>query len=383
MKRILILTLFLSIAFSLHSKTIRVRLFTGFNTSYTFFSVTSGSYIVDPGTGTSITLNVGDKAVIARYSGKIAIRIRDTKTILVDSLIIKGVSGDERFSLRINSGESFVRSYSGDLSCYPDFGSLLLINTCDIETYIAGVVKAEGGGGKNSEYFKTQAVIARTYTYKYYNKHLIDRYNLCDDTHCQAFSGIITDSAIINAAFQTRDLVITTADSTLIISAFHSNCGGETSPSEYAWLTEQPYLIKVVDPYCITSRNSAWEKTISIKEWLTILNKNGYQGISADASDFVFSQPVRVQNYVTGRYSVPLRIIRDDLGLRSSFFSVSADGDSIRLTGKGYGHGVGLCQEGAMVMASKGFHFSEIINFYYKDVKVINISNVKKTDNEK
>ena len=136
----------------------------------------------------------------------------------------------------------FSQYYSGDLQCFPDLGTLVLINISDIEKYISGVVRAEGGTGKNLEYFKTQAIIARTYMYKYFDKHTADRYNVCDNTHCQAFNGLSSDSLLNEAALETKGLVILDKDSTLIISAFHSNCGGETSSSEDVWLSGQPYL---------------------------------------------------------------------------------------------------------------------------------------------
>jgi stage II sporulation protein D len=262
-------------------------------------------------------------------------------------------------------------------------GSLLFINICDIESYIGGVVKAEGGSGKKEEYFKTQAIIARTYTYRHLNRHILDRYNLCDNTHCQVFNGVITDSLITKAVDQTRDLVIVTPDSNLIISAFHSNCGGETSPSEYAWPAKQPYLIRVADPYCVKSRNASWGKVVPLTIWTDMLAKNGFSGAADSASRFDYNQPSRMQDYITGSFSLPFSKIRTDLDLRSAWFSVKAEGDSLRLTGRGYGHGVGLCQEGAMVMAAKGFGYEDIIRFYYHGVKIITIANAKKSDEEK
>jgi stage II sporulation protein D len=80
---------------------------------------------------------------------------------------------------------------------------------------------------------------------------------------------------------------------------------------------------------------------------------------------------------------LPLRLIRTGLGLRSSFFSVSVEGDTLRLSGRGYGHGVGLCQEGAMAMSVKGFTFNEIISFYYPGVNIIGIKDAKKSEDEK
>jgi len=74
---------------------------------------------------------------------------------------------------------------------------------------------------------------------------------------------------------------------------------------------------------------------------------------------------------------MPFEKIRKDLKLRSSFFSVIAAGDSVILRGKGYGHGVGLCQEGAMEMATRGNTFQQIIEFYYKGVIITNIRYAK------
>jgi stage II sporulation protein D len=86
-------------------------------------------------------------------------------------------------------------------------------------------------------------------------------------------------------------------------------------------------------------------------------------------------------DYRIGSFSLPFTKIRNDLGLRSAFFSVTANSGSVTLKGRGNGHGVGLCQEGAMVMASKGFKFKQIIDFYFSDVIITDISNVKKEMN--
>jgi stage II sporulation protein D len=383
MKNKLLLTTLLSFSFCLLSSQIRIRIMTDLNPEYLLFSVTSGKYVIIDGSDTLFYMYPGHNVIIARYDDRIAVKVKNAKGFVVDSVLIKGLTDDDNFSIRLATEEPVRKDYAGDLQCFPDLGTILLINSCDIEKYIAGVVKAEGGSGKNEEYFRTQAVIARTYTYKYFNKHTIDRYNLCDETHCQAFNGIIQDSVINAAVVHTKDLVITTPDSNLIISAFHSNCGGETSPSEYVWLTSMPYLTKVVDPYCLNSRNATWWKMISLREWKEWLKRNGYHTESWIASAFNFKQPSRVPDYVADSLTIPLRIIRTGLGLRSSFFSISAEGDSLRLSGRGYGHGVGLCQEGAMAMAVRGFTYEEIVSFYYHGVNIIKISDAKKTEDEK
>ncbi|MCX6330485.1 MAG: SpoIID/LytB domain-containing protein [Bacteroidia bacterium] len=376
MKVKLFIILILVISLHYHSSAqIKIRVFANQTPESAVFSITGGEYEINSFTGNNLTVKKGTLIIISKLREKIAVKVMNEKGFVCDSILFTGKTGNDSFSLRINEKTPVRQFYSGDLHCFPDLTTLVFINIPDIETYIAGVVKAEGGSGKNIEYFKTQAIIARTYMYRYFDKHLTDRYNLCDNTHCQAFNGITSDSLIIRAARETAGQVILAPDSTLIISAFHSNCGGETSSSEDVWLTGQTYLKKVTDPYCLASRNAKWQAGISLTDWLSYLKKNGYSGKTDDITLLNFSQLKRLTNYRIGDFTIPLRQIRTDLNLRSTFFSLYVEGDSVIFKGRGYGHGVGLCQEGAMVMASKGFDYKQIINFYYTGVFISDVKN--------
>jgi stage II sporulation protein D len=351
---------------------VRIRLFADSNPGNALFSVVEGIYELDNFNGDPVELKPGDIVFITVYHDRVVAKQRTNNAILCDSLNIKAKTGNDIFSLR---ADGIRRYYSGNLSCIGFTGKLLLINIVDTESYIAGVVQAEGGKGKHKEYYKTQAVIARTYLYKHYDKHLLDRYNLCDGIHCQSFKGMSDDTIIIQSAEETRGQVILDSDSILIIAAFHSNCGGETVPAEDAWLTSQPYLRKVTDPFCTTSRNAKWEKSIGLDEWLAYIREMGYNSDENNTSVLNFSQLTRMKDYRIDNFSLPLKQIRTDLDLRSTFFSLSVTGDSVLLKGKGYGHGVGLCQEGAMMMAQKGFDYRQIIDFYYSGVWITDIKN--------
>ena len=71
---------------------------------------------------------------------------------------------------------------------------------------------------------------------------------------------------------------------------------------------------------------------------------------------------------------MPLKNIRADLQLKSTFFSISEiNKDSVLFKGKGYGHGLGMCQEGAMRMSKVGYTYTEILNFYYKNIQLIDL----------
>ncbi|MFN8241689.1 MAG: SpoIID/LytB domain-containing protein [Bacteroidales bacterium] len=358
---------------------IKVRLLTSAKPTYVWFTVTSGQFFIKTSGTTHGSLQKGQTALLTLLKGKVVIKASDISAFSIDSLEL--VAADQSCIFRLGQGSPgrLQGNYSGSLSCKPDMGSLLLINTTDIEKYIAGVVKAEGGGGRLTEYFKTQAVIARTYTYRYLDRHVHDHYNLCDDVHCQSYLGNVTDKLINDAVTATAGDVIVTSDSILIIAAFHSNCGGETSPSEYAWMMSLPYLKKVNDPYCLNSRNARWVKTIPLGDWENALESNGYKKPADRVDSYDFNQETRQADYIKGSFRLPFRDLRNTLDLRSAWFSVLTKGDSVTLAGKGYGHGVGLCQEGAMEMARLGSPFDEIIRFYYPGVTIIKIGDVKKT----
>ena len=352
---------------------VKIRLFANQKPDWAIFNVTAGEYEINVMRGKKLSVTADDLVFISKYHHQLVIKKNNTPGLIADSVIISGITDFDSFSMRINGNSSFRQYYSGDLKCKPDLETMVFINGCDEEKYIAGVVQAEGGTGKNIEYFKTQAVIARTYMYRYIDKHKHDGYNLCDNTHCQAFNGLPTDSILNKAAMDTKGLVILDRDSMLIISAFHSNCGGETSSAEDVWLTSQSYLKKVKDPYCSVSNNAVWEKNIPGNEWIDYLRNSGYAGQTGDLSVFRFLQESRVPEYKITSFSMPLRNIRSEMNLRSTFFSVIPVDNEIILTGRGYGHGVGLCQEGAMVMAMKGFNYKKIIDFYYSGVIIADI----------
>ncbi|MCJ7449757.1 MAG: SpoIID/LytB domain-containing protein [Bacteroidales bacterium] len=360
---------------ALLSGQVKIRLFSSYTPESAVFSVTEGEYELNSYNDELVTMNTGDMVIVSRYKGKLTVKIRNSEGYICDSVLLTGKTGKDKFSLRINSNKPVRQFYSGDLLCLPDLGTLLFINTCNIEDYIAGVVRSEGRSGKSGEYFNTQAIIARTYMYKYFDRHINDNYNLCDNTHCQAYNGLSFDTAITSATLQTKGLVIFGPDSSLINAAFHSNCGGETSPSEDVWLSGHSYLKKIADLYCLNSPNARWQQKISLNDWTNYMRKSGYTGTLDNPSVFSFAQKSRLLEYNAGTFTLPLLQIRTDLNLRSTFFSLTVEGDSVLLKGKGYGHGVGLCQEGAMVMAAKGYNFRQIIDFYYQGVRIEDIRN--------
>ena len=362
--------------FSMVSGQVSIRIFADQKPSSAVLNVTEGKYELDAYDGKYLPLASDETVILAIYNGKIAVKTQNAKGFMCDSLIVKGLTGNDKFSFRVN-GSPNRNLYGGDLQCLYDLGTMVFINNCDIEQYISGVVRSEGGPGKNLEFHKSQAVLARTYMYRHIERHIIDRYNLCDNIHCQAFNGISGDSVINKAALETKGIVILDTDSTLVLSAFHSNCGGETSVSEDVWLSGHYYFKSVIDPYCRNSRNASWKKSIPLSEWEGYLKNSGFVADEKIPESYNFQQTSRQNNYRAASFSLPFSKIRNDLDLRSGFFSVKRESDSIVFSGRGYGHGVGLCQEGAMVMAGRGFKYDGIIRFYYSGVIITDIKNAR------
>ncbi len=351
---------------------VNIRLMYGKMTDAVIVSVRKGAYDMVADGNTRMHCSAGEMIFISRKGNELNVTTRNNPGFSVSSLLFSEADTSSTFSLRIPGMKDAQAEYPGSLKCSSDLGTIIMINNLEMEDYIAAVVQAEGGYRGEAEYFMTQAIIIRTYAYLHMDKHADDGYNLCDDVHCQVYKGICITPAIEEAVKQTAGLVVTGNDSLLILTPFHSNCGGETSPSEYVWLNELPYLRSVADPYCLYSANATWRKSIPFDKWKDYLEEKGMDK-NVQPVSFNFIQNSRKINYTAGSFSYPLDEIRNDLGLRSTFFSVVVEGDSVILSGRGYGHGVGLCQEGAMAMSLRGFNHEQIIKYYYTGVKIMDI----------
>ncbi len=245
-------------------------------------------------------------------------------------------------------------------------GKLKAINLVDLEKYIAGVIEAEGGINAPYEYYKAQAVLIRTYTIKNIYKHAEEDFNLCDQVHCQAYHGRnAKNEDIYKATVATAGEVLIDQDSILVMSPFHSNCGGETSAAGIYWQSDLPYLQSVKDPFCLEQPNAQWEKTIDKNEWVNFL-KN--KGVSNPEAYMNFKDSGRQKYFIENK--ITLRQIREGFGLKSTLFSISSNGNKITFKGRGYGHGIGMCQWGAMEMAKVGYTYIDIIHFYFQHVDI-------------
>jgi stage II sporulation protein D len=269
------------------------------------------------------------------------------------------------------------RKYKDDFEITNSPEGLSIINLVDINNYLAGVIESEGGPGREIEYYKVQALMSRTYALKYTNRHSKEGFDLCDKVHCQAYHNMMKYTPIIDSAvLQTNGIVMMDKDGQLLDAYFHANCGGQTSEPEIVWNKAIPYLNSFKDTFCIYTKQATWEKKVSQYKWQKFLideynypfTDSVYGGLI-----FTFNQPERMGFYQSPVLGIPLRDIREEFSLKSTYFSCYPEGNDVVIRGKGFGHGVGLCQEGAMKMAKYGYNYLQIAQYYFPNVYFKNI----------
>ena len=258
-------------------------------------------------------------------------------------------------------------------------GYLKIINLVELEHYIAGVVECEAGYGQGLEFYKSQAIICRTYALNNLARHLGDYYELCDAVHCQVYKGASTVKEIREAVKATEGLVIADSTKRLINAAYYSNCGGYTMNSEDVWGTYVPYLRSVKDTFCLGQPHARWERHFSMEDWTGYLDKKESSLTKHDTFGESYWDSIpegkRIYLYDKG-YLIPLKDMRTELNLHSTYFKVEKTASGITLKGKGNGHRVGFCQEGAMRMSQLGYAYSKILNFYYRGIQVLYYSSL-------
>ncbi len=268
--------------------------------------------------------------------------------------------------------------YDDDLLISQLRGSVLkLVNHVALEKYIAGVVEAETGKEKGLEFYKVQAIISRTYALDKRGKYARQGFNLSDEVDCQVYHGKARwEPEILKAVLETEGHVLVDSDMNLITAAFHSNSGGETLSSEAVWSGALPYLSPRRDDFSLKGEHANWQLSVHRDEWLGYLSKR-WKLDTVDPlrqnSFLNWEQSSRERFLIDPSLGIPLKEVRKDWQLNSTFFDLSLDGDSVHISGRGFGHGTGLSQEGAMRMAALGFDYKDILHFYYNDVHLIDL----------
>ncbi|HET6975552.1 MAG TPA: SpoIID/LytB domain-containing protein [Pyrinomonadaceae bacterium] len=266
--------------------------------------------------------------------------------------------------------------------------------TLSLEDYVTGVLRAEGTVESEAEALKALAITVRTYALKNIGRHTARGYDFCSTTHCQRFvsrdaSSASLDSRISAAVRATEGYVLVDDRAQPIDAYFGASCGGETANIHDLWgITPSVYLRGVRDEYCDAGPHAKWTDTISREDLLRALQTDSRTDVGNRLDQVLISKRDETgrAEFITldGEHHKTLRgwdfkiIVGRALGwnvLKSSRFEVVRSGTNFIFRGSGFGHGLGLCQEGAHVMAARGASYEKILEKYFpgtvvkKDVK--------------
>jgi stage II sporulation protein D len=250
---------------------------------------------------------------------------------------------------------------------------LVVINELGLEDYLAGIINCEISSQWSMEAVKAQAVVARSYAVFQREARKNLPYHLESTVLDQVYGGCdLEDSRAVRGVRETAGEVLM-YDGKVIQAFFHSSCGGHTEAAENVWSFGMPYLRGVDCKYCLTSPSVEWVLTIPLDKLESILRNGGYavaglRGIiplSRNKSGRIESLSIVFENGSVNLSAVDFRKMVGYSVIKSTNFDVRISGENAIFSGRGYGHGVGLCQWGAKKRAEDGFNYREILSYYY------------------
>ncbi len=254
-------------------------------------------------------------------------------------------------------------------------GVLVIVVTLPVESYVERVVASESGTADSTESMNALAIVVRSFAL--HEAHGHPDYDLCDSTHCQLlhWGGNGGRAAAAHAA------TLSTAGETLwfhgqrALAYFGKDCGGRTASPAEIWSHAKPvsYLPSQPDKFCTGNGGREWASEITRAELSAALAahglaKPGWQNISISRrGESGRAVTLRIDGAEIDADEFRLAV-GESLGwnrIPSTWFEVSRQGNGYAFHGRGWGHGVGLCQKGAATMAQQGRSTDEILAQYF------------------
>ncbi|HMK55828.1 MAG TPA: SpoIID/LytB domain-containing protein [Dissulfurispiraceae bacterium] len=298
------------------------------------------------------------------------------RVLLTDNKDLKMPSKDERLT-RMGSASGDVHlvgtKYSGVIEVWKGDKGLYIINDLPLEDYVKGVVASEMKSSWDIEALKAQAVAARTYAiYQMGNSAPGAPYNLTSTVLDQAYKGSNGSAGVEQAVNATRGEILT-YDGRPILAFYHSTSGGMTEDAAEVFGRELPYL-KPVKTGSELSPYFMWEKIIPVSEIEKALDLQGIKEISIEsrtASGRAKEISILLES---GNANLPATEMRKKMGwdrLPSTLITrISRNNSLMVFEGRGYGHGVGMCQWSALEMARDGMTYRQILEYFYPGTKI-------------
>ena len=275
-------------------------------------------------------------------------------------------------------------------------GGALTIRTVPLERYVEAAILSEfapaaGDPDTVERMLEVQAVITRTYAIGHLGRHAREGYDVCDRTHCQLFQpGRLTTSRWAPLA---ADAVRRTKSEVLwfngapALAVYHADCGGRTSAAADVWGgTLRPYLVSRMDDGPAAGAHAAWRYEATRADVETALNGDSrtrvgrrFDGIEIVERDAA-GRAERIALHGTEERLVRADALREVLAgafgarsIRSTWFEVKREQGRMIFEGRGFGHGVGLCQAGALARIRAGAKLPGILERYFPGTKLVTL----------
>ena len=278
-------------------------------------------------------------------------------------------------------------------------GTQTAINTIDLEEYLCSVISSEMNANSPIELLKAHAVISRSWAIRAMEHPNHEGYDVCADDHCQRYEGLrrMNDRAV-QAVRETAGQVLQYGNE-ICDCRYYKCCGGKTEIWRTCWEDiDVPYIRSVRCDYCKSPSpkvlrlvlNDYDQETKDFRDWKVSYTDEELREILRLKSGIDFGEIqelVPLHRGASGRIdslkivgSQHTEVIGKELKIRywlsksclySSWFEVSHAKGVWTLTGHGWGHGAGLCQIGAAVMASEGHRYEEILSYYYPNTQLM------------
>lgn len=331
----------------------------------------------------------GERIGVVPASGEILVKPS------AGQLLITGAVQGQRtpvLNLECGTAEALIRvngrAVAPAITVYADprrAHTLTTIAHLDLETYLAGVLSGEVPVGSwHSEALKAQAIASRSYAIYQMKAHTHDSYDVESTVADQVFKPLQSRNPKLEAVLTETEGLIVTQDGRLFPAYFHSTCGGHTTSSTRAF----PERTAVFDtlsgtrcPFCTASPAFEWRARLAKSEMekklrvssdvrksgkrfgrITAIETVGGTGWPRRADQF----RIRHTNGVLTVPSQRFRLIVGAMKLKSACVTRIVDrGSELEFQGRGFGHGVGMCQYGSQGMANKGYSYKQILGLYY------------------
>ena len=335
----------------------------------------------------SVALSASSGLSVKAPNDDVAANGRITVAAGASGLVVDGQRlRSDRIEVRGRNGDITVNNLTvaGRVTIKRQNGRLMAINEVALEDYVKGVVPSEMSAAWHQEALKAQAMATRTYALYKIRQNGKKDFDVTASTKDQVYKGRAgADGPAGRAVDETRGQVLAFQDEP-ILAAFFSTAAGPTEDALNVWSVDLPYLKGVECPFDMNSPYFQWRTDV----WLPLLEQRlreeGFPvGVIAGLSPAFYTKAGRVSHvrilHSDGELHIKGEDLRRVLGytvLSSTQFDFEVVGFQIQFTGRGAGHGVGLCQWGAKELAEKGYSAEAIVRYYYPGAEIRDISSL-------